>query len=123
VPSWVDVVKTGAFRELAPYNDDWYYIRVAAVARTVYLRGGYGVKGLRHHYGGKKRRGVRPPHFTLGSGSIVRKALQALESIKVVESHPDGGRRITKIGRRDLDRIAQEVVSSQQQKQDEPEEE
>ena len=27
LPSWVDIVKTGAFKELAPYDPDWYYIR------------------------------------------------------------------------------------------------
>ena len=27
LPSWVDIVKTGAFKELAPYDPDWYYVR------------------------------------------------------------------------------------------------
>ena len=27
LPQWVDIVKTGAFKELAPYDPDWYYIR------------------------------------------------------------------------------------------------
>lgn len=27
VPKWVDVVKTGVHKELAPYDPDWYYIR------------------------------------------------------------------------------------------------
>ena len=27
LPSWVDLVKTGALKELAPYDPDWYYIR------------------------------------------------------------------------------------------------
>jgi hypothetical protein len=27
VPKWVDIVKTGVNRELAPYDPDWYYIR------------------------------------------------------------------------------------------------
>lgn len=27
VPPWVDIVKTGAYKELAPYDADWYYIR------------------------------------------------------------------------------------------------
>ena len=27
VPTWVDLVKTGAFKELAPYDSDWYYVR------------------------------------------------------------------------------------------------
>ena len=30
LPSWVDIVKTGAFKELAPYDPDWYYIRAGA---------------------------------------------------------------------------------------------
>ena len=43
VPKWVDLAKTGPFKELAPYDQDWYYIRAAAIARRVYLRGGVGV--------------------------------------------------------------------------------
>jgi small subunit ribosomal protein S19e len=27
VPKWVDLVKTGVHKELAPYDPDWYYIR------------------------------------------------------------------------------------------------
>ena len=27
VPAWVDIVKTGSFKELAPYDPDWYYVR------------------------------------------------------------------------------------------------
>ncbi len=27
VPTWVDLVKTGHFKELAPYDPDWYYVR------------------------------------------------------------------------------------------------
>lgn len=27
VPKWVDLVKTGTFKELAPYDPDWYYVR------------------------------------------------------------------------------------------------
>lgn len=27
VPTWVDLVKTAAFKELAPYDPDWYYVR------------------------------------------------------------------------------------------------
>ena len=30
LPQWVDIVKTGAFKELAPYDPDWYYIRAGA---------------------------------------------------------------------------------------------
>ena len=27
VPKWVDLVKTGIHKELAPYNADWFYVR------------------------------------------------------------------------------------------------
>jgi small subunit ribosomal protein S19e len=30
VPSWVDIVKTATFKELAPYDPDWYYVRAGA---------------------------------------------------------------------------------------------
>ena len=52
VPQWTDYVKTGKLRELAPLNPDWMYIRTAALARKVYLRGNLGVSTLTHIYGG-----------------------------------------------------------------------
>lgn len=27
LPELVDLMKTGTFKELAPYNDDWFYVR------------------------------------------------------------------------------------------------
>lgn len=30
VPTWVDIVKTGHYKELAPYDPDWYYVRAGA---------------------------------------------------------------------------------------------
>ena len=39
VPKWVDIAKTGPFKELAPYDEDFYYIRAGAWRR----RGGSGV--------------------------------------------------------------------------------
>lgn len=27
VPTWVDLVKTAPFKELAPYDADWFYVR------------------------------------------------------------------------------------------------
>ena len=32
LPVWSDTVKTAVFKELAPYGDDWYYIRAASIA-------------------------------------------------------------------------------------------
>jgi len=27
LPEWTDIVKTAKFKELAPYDPDWYYVR------------------------------------------------------------------------------------------------
>ena len=110
VPKWADLVKTGTTRELAPYDPDWYYIRAAAIARRVYLRGGIGVGAFKRIFGGRKMRGTAPEHFGTGSGSIARHILKELESLKIVEKIPNGkGRRITPQGQRDLDSIAGQI--------------
>jgi len=112
LPRWVDYVKTGIHKELAPYDPDWYYIRAASIARKVYINGGRGVGSLRKAYGGSMRRGAIPPTFVPASGSIIRHIFHQLEKLKVLEKHPKGGRRISRIGRRDLDRIAGRVAAA-----------
>uniref|UniRef100_T1IHB2 40S ribosomal protein S19 n=1 Tax=Strigamia maritima TaxID=126957 RepID=T1IHB2_STRMM len=109
VPEWIDCVKTGHFKELAPYDDDWFYTRVASVARHLYIRSPAGVGALCKIYGGRKRNGVKPSHYCRGSSTIARKALQALEIMKMVEKEQTGGRRLSSQGRRDLDRIAAQI--------------
>merc|ERR1719348_2927097 len=106
VPDWTDLVKTGCYKELAPFDDDWFYTRVAAMARHIYIRSPVGVGAARKIFGGRVNRGSAPSHFVRGSGSIARKALQTLEALKLVEKAPNGGRRLTVQGHRDLDRIA-----------------
>ena len=46
------------------------------------------------------------------AGSVVRKVIQGLEEIGVLEKDPRGGRRISQDGQRDLDRIAGAVLES-----------
>lgn len=60
--------------------------------------------------GTAKRRGVRPKHHADASGSVQRKIIQSLEKIGVLEEHPEGGRRISQEGQRDLDRISTAVI-------------
>lgn len=52
VPEWVDLVKTGVSKELAPYDEDWFFVRTASVARHLYIRAPVGVKSIRKIYGG-----------------------------------------------------------------------
>ena len=35
VPVWADIVKTGAYKELAPYDPDWYYVRAGVSNRLL----------------------------------------------------------------------------------------
>merc|ERR1711974_293845 len=34
VPVWVDIVKTATYKEQAPYDPDWFYVRAASVAAS-----------------------------------------------------------------------------------------
>jgi len=123
VPVWVDLVKTGTFKELAPYDPDWYYIRAAAIARHIYLRKDVGVGALRKLHGGRNNRGNRPSHHADASASVQRKICQSLEKIGVLEQSDNGGRRISQDGQRDLDRIATAVVEAEREEAGEEEEE
>ncbi len=31
VPKWVELVKTGVHKELAPYDPDWYFVRAGKI--------------------------------------------------------------------------------------------
>ncbi|KAH9898984.1 40S ribosomal protein S19 [Xylariomycetidae sp. FL2044] len=120
IPGWVDTVKTGPSRELPPQNQDWFYVRAAAVARHIYMRKTVGVGRLRKVHGSAKNRGVAPSHHVDASGSVDRKIMQALEKIGVLEQDEDkGGRRITQSGQRDLDRIAQTTAEADEEEDDE----
>jgi small subunit ribosomal protein S19e len=55
VPEWVDLVKSARFKELAPYDDDWYYTRCAALARHIYFRSPVGVGAVTKIFGGEKK--------------------------------------------------------------------
>merc|ERR1712011_69633 len=111
LPEWVDIVKTNVAKELAPYDEDWYYTRLASMARHIYVRSPVGVSTVCKIYGVRRNNGSSPSHWRAGSGTIARKALQTLESLKLVEKDPNGGRRMSSQGRRDLDRIAAQIVA------------
>merc|ERR1712013_424791 len=61
VPAWADQVKTAVFKQLSPYDQDWYYIRCASLARHLYMRGNAGVGAFRRVYGGSKDNGFLHP--------------------------------------------------------------
>lgn len=51
-PEWADLVKTGVYKELAPFDEDWFLIRMASLARHIYIRSPIGVKTAKRIYGG-----------------------------------------------------------------------
>ena len=111
-PEWANIVKTGTQKQRPPVEDDWWYTRSAAVLRTLLIKGPIGVSKLRTKYGGRKRRGHKPPKFAKGSGSIQRKVLQQLESAGLAKKNEKSvhkGRMITTKGLRLLNDAAKEL--------------
>ncbi|VVB88477.1 30S ribosomal protein S19e [uncultured archaeon] len=107
-PEWARFAKTGAQKELAPDNADWWFVRCASILRRVYIDGPVGISRLRSFYGGKHRNGVRPAHFSKGSGSVAREALQQLEKAGFIKAQKVG-RSVSPQGQAFLDNAANEV--------------
>jgi small subunit ribosomal protein S19e len=111
-PKWATYVKTGHFRQRPPVRQDWWYVRSAAVLRSVYKLGPIGVQKLRTKYGGKKDRGHKAEHFYKGAGNIIRKILQQLEKAELIKQTQKGvhkGRIVTPKGKSFLAKVAKEL--------------
>ena len=109
---WARFVKTGQHKEQPPLRNDWWYVRAAAVLRSVAILGPVGVSKLRVKYGGRKNRGFKPERFRKCSGNIIRKILQQLEKaglIKYAEKGVYKGRIITPNGLALLNEAANEI--------------
>ena len=111
-PVWSVFVKTGVNKERPPLRNDWWYVRAAAVLRSVYLRGPMGVSKLRTKYGSKRNMGYKPDRVYKGSGNILRKILQQLEKAGLLIEEKKGvhkGRKVTKKGKEFLDNISKQI--------------
>ncbi|MDQ1274689.1 MAG: small subunit ribosomal protein S19e [Euryarchaeota archaeon] len=107
-PEWAGNVKTGVHKELPPTNEDWWYVRCAAVLRKIYTDGPVGIERLRSVYGGKKDNGSQPSHKAKGSGSVARKSVQQLEAAGFLQKVKDG-RTVSAKGRSMMDNAAHEL--------------
>lgn len=110
-PEWSKFVKTGVHKERPPTQENWWYIRTAAILRTIYKRSPIGVSKLRSKYGGRKNRGLKPEKFKKGSGKIIRTILQQLDNAGLTKLAEKGkGRVITPKGQSFLDNIANQIL-------------
>jgi len=110
-PEWSRFVKTGVSTERPPMQQDWWFLRSAAVLRKVYIGGPMGTQKLRTAFGGKRRRGHKPAHHEKAGGKIIRTILQQLEKagyVKKVDA-PRKGRVITPKGQRLLEKTGREI--------------
>ncbi len=108
-PEWAAFVKTGVHKQKAPIQDDWWYIRVAAVLRKVYVKGPIGVERLSSEFGGSVDRGAKPYKAKKGSRAIVRTALKQLEEMGYVVNEKGKGRTMAPSGKSLLDNVSFEV--------------
>ena len=109
-PEWSNAVKTGVHKEKAPVQEDWWYIRTAAVFRKVYVKGPIGIMHLAAEFGGKRDRNVRPSRARAGSRAIIRKSLQQLEQAQYIETKKGKGRLITNKGQSFLNKASHAVL-------------
>jgi len=109
-PDWAEYVKTGVHKEKAPIQPDWWYTRVAAVLRKVYVNTPIGIKHLSAMFGGAVDRGSKRSHSQTGSRSIIRHSLQQLEAAGYIETVKGKGRAISPSGQKFMDNIAHEVL-------------
>ena len=110
VPKWVDTVKLAKHKELAPYDENWFYMRAASTAWHLYLHGGTGVGSITKIYGGQKRNDVRPT-----SAEALRVWPPGPPSPGGAENGGEGprwGHKLTPRGQRDLDRTPGQLAAA-----------
>lgn len=112
MPDWAIYVKTSSAKERPPSQENWYYLKSAAILRQIYLKGPIGTAKLKTVFGSLKRRGHQPPKFKTAGGKIIRTILQQLEKsalIKQVEVKKKKGRVVTPKGKSFLDKLCKDA--------------
>jgi small subunit ribosomal protein S19e len=108
-PIWTTFARTGLHTQRPPQNPNWWFTRCSSILRKIYVKGPIGIERLRSQYGGRLDRGAKPEHARKGSGAIVRKALQQLQTAGLVKPQRNEGRVVTSKGRQLLDRLSTEI--------------
>ena len=102
------VVKSGVNTERPPMQDDFWYIRSAAILRRVYISGPVGTQRLRTVFGGKRNKGHKPSHHKPAGGKFIRMMLQQLDAAGLTRKvdKPKRGRMVTPKGQKFLEALA-----------------
>jgi len=114
MPEWAAFVKTGPHKERLPQQENWWYLRAAAIMRRLYLDGPVGVARLRTYFGGRKNRGAAPEHRVDAGAKIIRTILQQLEEAGLVEKVEREGRRLTPKGISLVDKVATRIKMAEE---------
>lgn len=109
-PAWARFARTGMHTERAPQDPAWWYRRLAAVLRKVYMLGPIGTARLAAEFGGTRDGGSAPYHPRRGSGKVTRGCLQQLEALGLVSKADTKGRVVTPAGRKMLDGAARAIL-------------
>ncbi len=106
-PEWVNLVKTGSHKQRPVSEEDFWHKRAASILRQIYIRKIVGVERLRTRYGGRKDRGVKPPHFVKSGGKTIRTILQQAEKAGYIEKAKGkkAGRQLTVKGKDFLEEL------------------
>jgi len=112
-PAVAAFVKSGVNTERPPTQQDFWYLRSAAILRKLYLNTDpVGVQKLRTAFGSRKRRGHKQAHHYKAGGKFIRLMLQQLEKEGLVKKvqKPRKGRIITSKAQKLLDSLAKKVA-------------
>ncbi len=97
-------VKSGVSAERPPQQQDFWYLRSAALLRKLYIKGPLGTERLRNMFGGKRRRGHKPAHHRKAGGKFIRMMLQQLEKEDLItQNKKKKGRSVTPKGQKLLE--------------------
>ncbi len=105
-------IKSGVNTERPFEQENFWYLRTAAIMRQLYLKGPIGVSRLRTYFGKRKRRGHAPAHHMKAGGKFIRTMLQQLEQAGLVEKveKPRKGRVLTNKGKSLIHSVAKRLA-------------
>jgi small subunit ribosomal protein S19e len=97
-PEWFGSVKGGPANERLPESAEQWFDRVAAILRTIAMRGPMGTQRLRNKFGGRQEHTRGRAHHRKAGGKAIRLAMQRLQAAGYVKNEPKG-RVVTPAGR------------------------